>query len=50
MTNKPSPLSDTAQKVLAAAAVREDRIAIEPAKLPHAACSASGQGGLCRAR
>ncbi len=40
MTSKPPALSDTAQKVLTAAAAREDRRAVGPAKLPRAACSA----------
>ncbi len=40
MTSKSTALSDTAHKVLAAAAARDDRLAVEPAKLPRAACSA----------
>ncbi len=40
MTSKPALLSDTAQRVLTAAAARADRLAVEPARLPRAACSA----------
>ena len=40
MTSKPASLSDTAHKVLTAAAARADRLAVEPARLPRAACSA----------